>query len=609
MKPRYIILLSFLLLSLHCSADVVWFNGSSPVSYTLMSHKTPVVELALQMFSEDMHQVTGHKAVHSSDGTIQVYELDKMKDKEFRKLTRRKLPIDKIIAKRDAYYVGVESGKIVVMGSNDYGTAYGILELSRLAGVSPWVWWGDAVPKRRRYLGMKENYYTVQWPSVSHRGFHVTGPEVSKKETLMLLLRLRGNTLEESEVEGSRTLVLPEKWLPSTQPGYVFHELRGSYAQGAVNTCVARVYSPRVVPYQLQLFMDMAWNMDYVSADKVQEHYRQWLSQIFGDELAVRLLPIMTQYYFLTGVRKPEQMDVEFAADAFGNEQERYINNWKRLSESLDKVSPLIPESLKDAFFSHIQYPVQAGALMAEKQLQALEARHIGRPQSFHHDEEALYSAVRSWKAYEALNRLNDYYNTQLADGRWHNILPLSDKLIGGAPELPDKLTKKELKDFAKPEPIYFNFDTENTITRNAIHYRKASVGCQAVEMLGHSMKAVALPQGGELQYSFYSELKGEAVIRVAAIPTQVPSDARFSVCIDNNTPQIFSAKSQEGSEAWKTDSERGQAVREVRVELTRNSHSIVVKALDPGVAIDQIMVDYDPERVYYMFPVNPEDL
>ena len=38
-------------------------------------------------------------------------------------------------------------GRLHVKGSDPRGTAYGILELSRLIGISPWVWWADVPPE------------------------------------------------------------------------------------------------------------------------------------------------------------------------------------------------------------------------------------------------------------------------------------------------------------------------------------------------------------------------------------------------------------------------------------------------------------------------------
>lgn len=590
--------------------DIVWYNGSGNVGYIYYGKRSATVEMALNMFADDMRMVTGRKAEQRVGATIEVFELDKMKDKDFRRLQRRSVPIDKIITKADAFAICTDGGKIVVIGSNANGVAYGILELSRLAGVSPWVWWGDVKPERKHYLAMKDDFLTIQWPSVARRGFLFDEKHINNKHAHELLLRLRGNTMgkEPHTQDGCATFKVDEEWIPATQPGLVYAEMSNAYRMGATQEWLIEAMNPKVAAYPITLFMDMAWNMAYVNATNVQDHYREWLCQQFGDIAGTKLLPIMTEYYHLAGIRKPEEMTVEFVADAFGNELERYIANYADLAAAVDKVTPFVAENLRDAYFEAIEYPIKAAALMAEKQLQAQEARHIGRPQSFAHDEEALYSAVRSWKAYEKLNQLTQQY-AQTANGKWADMMEFtSNALITGAPKFPGKLSKDAISRFGTPEPVHFNFDIGNTVTRNASQYRKGSDGTEKIDLLGHSLQAVRIPPAGLLSYSFYSELQGDAVVRIAAIPTQGygGQDASFSVRIDDGEPQIFTAKSPVGSAQWKTERQRGQAVREIAVKLSRNSHNIEIRALDSPVIIDQIMVDYDPVRAFYMFPISP---
>ena len=64
-------------------ADVVWFDGQHAVTYQVVGHTDPVVQMALQMFCEDMRQVTGHKAIASRHATIRI-EQGKGSDDGFR---------------------------------------------------------------------------------------------------------------------------------------------------------------------------------------------------------------------------------------------------------------------------------------------------------------------------------------------------------------------------------------------------------------------------------------------------------------------------------------------------------------------------------------------
>ena len=57
---------------------------------------------------------------------------------------------------------------LVITGSDRRGTAFGIFHLSRAMGVSPFVWWADVVPAKRRQLFVSGLYISIP-PSVQYR--------------------------------------------------------------------------------------------------------------------------------------------------------------------------------------------------------------------------------------------------------------------------------------------------------------------------------------------------------------------------------------------------------------------------------------------------------
>ena len=197
---KLLMLLSFMTMAfLHSKAadTVVWFNGSEPVSYQVEGKVSPVVEIALQMFDSDMQQVTGFKPVKSKKGIIRIIQ-GRGNDDGF------KLSVNK-------------KGQIVVEGHNARGAAYGLLELSRMAGVSPWVWWGDVVPEKKSRLELPSDFFMEHTPSVAYRGIFINdedwslrnwawkhyennggfgrmGPK-TYKAIFQLMLRLRANTI------------------------------------------------------------------------------------------------------------------------------------------------------------------------------------------------------------------------------------------------------------------------------------------------------------------------------------------------------------------------------------------------------------------------------
>ena len=59
--------------------------------------------------------------------------------------------------------------------------AYGLLELSRMAGVSPWIWWGDIVPERKERLFIDSDFSMAQAPSVAYRGIFINDEDWSTR--------------------------------------------------------------------------------------------------------------------------------------------------------------------------------------------------------------------------------------------------------------------------------------------------------------------------------------------------------------------------------------------------------------------------------------------
>ncbi|KDN54376.1 glycosyl hydrolase 115 family protein [Flavobacterium seoulense] len=100
---------------------------------------------------------------------------------------------------------------LVIAGSDKRGTIYGIYELSRQLGVSPWYWWADVPAKKRAVAYVLPGRYASGEPKVKYRGIFINdeapcfsgwakekfGGANSKVYSHMfeLLLRLRANYL------------------------------------------------------------------------------------------------------------------------------------------------------------------------------------------------------------------------------------------------------------------------------------------------------------------------------------------------------------------------------------------------------------------------------
>ena len=118
-------------------------------------------------------------------------------------------------------------------------------------------------------------------------------------------------------------------------------------------------------------------------------------------------------------------------------------------------------------------------------------------------------------------------------------------------------------------------------------------------------MNAVAIPKGGELTFRFKVEQEGEAILYTAMIPTQPndKGDLRYTVQIDDQSPVTISLKEPYRSEFWKLSVLRGQALKQTPVTLQKGPHTLTIKALDDHIIADQWMIDFKPDRQFYMIP------
>ncbi len=184
-----------------------------------------VVEIAVNHLAEDIKNVTGVTPVVYTDsgkagnsvvivGTIGRSELIDRLIKE------GKINSAGVAGQWETYALQVVDNPmenidsaLVIFGNDRRGTAYGVFELSKQIGVSPWYWWADVPVPKKKNLIIKEGYYCDGPPSVKYRGIFINdedwglkpwasetfdpelgdiGPRTYKK-VFELLLRLKAN--------------------------------------------------------------------------------------------------------------------------------------------------------------------------------------------------------------------------------------------------------------------------------------------------------------------------------------------------------------------------------------------------------------------------------
>ena len=688
--------------------------------------------------------------------------------------------VSALTGKKQAFLLQVlPDGKLLVAGSDSHGTAYGIMELSCLIGVSPWEWWADVTPEKKTSFVLSAEYQTLQSPSVEYRGIFINdedwglmpwssqtyepsdikghiGPKTNAR-IFELLLRLRANTywpamhectlpffltegnrkvaeeygifigsshcepmvcsaagewrrrgqgdydyvnnsasvykfwedrvkevaqqgniytlgmrgVHDGQMQGAKTVAeqkavlervlkdqrgllqkyvnkdvtaIPQAFIPYKEVldiynaglqvpddvtliwcddnyGYIRHfptaeerarkggngiyyhvsywgrphdylwlgtfspyllhqQMKLAYDRGIQKMWVLNVGDIKPAEYQIELFLDMAWNIDEVNEIGVTAHLKSWLGREFGSNCAEELLPAMEAHYQLSYIRKPEFMgntreeerDPKYKVikDLPWSEQtiSERLRSYTVLSDVVERMESNIPADRQDAYFQLVKYPVQAAAQMNRKILTAQLARH----------------SKADWKqsdaAFDSIASLTQQYNS-LQNGKWNRMMDFQPR------KLP---VFKRVEHTTATEPM---------VTDRKIFCKWNAMECTygkpvPYEGLGYERKAAGIRKGSSLTFAFDDYGKDSVEVEIRLLPSH-PLDEkqlRFAISVDEAVPQTVSYETKGRSEEWKENVVHNQAIRKVTLPINKQaSHKLVITALDEGVVLDQVIL------------------
>ena len=642
--------------------DFPLISQGKTTSFYLNKSENAVVHTAVNLFLSDMETVSDSKPITENsleNASIIVATVGKSKDTD-EWLKQQNVSVEELNNQWETFKIQVVQREkhpcLVVLGSDDRGTAYGVLELSRIIGVSPWCWWADATPDKKKTLTLPEGYTNMQQPSVQYRGIFLNdedwgllpwssknfeqtsvkgqiGPKTYAK-IFELLLRLRANTIwpamhectvpfyfvegtkemadkygivmatshceplmrnsagewdankygeynyltnkkaitsywtdrlkkvgrsqniytigmrgvHDGQMQGVNTLdehtaaltnvfkdqrellsryvnpdvtqvpqvFVPYKevlnvynnglkvpddvtlmwcddnygyitrlsneqerkrkggagvyyhisywgrphdylWLCSTQPSLIYTEMKRAWDYGARKLWILNVGDIKPAEYDIEFFMDLAWNVNHVQPNTISQHLDNWLTREFGSDAGKELTPLMNKYYQLANIRKPEFMgwsrveepsvkgnktpviDSEFNPFAFGDELQRRADEYTDLADKVKAFANRIPAERRDAYFELVQYPVCGAAAMNQKHLYAQKARLFARYNLLAANEYSFLSK----NAYNEIAGLTQTYNHDIQNAKWNGMMDMKPRQLPvyQAPALPEKVT------------------------------------------------------------------------------------------------------------------------------------------------------------------------
>lgn len=150
-----------------------------PCSIMMDSNEDKGVKMAIDNLQKDIFNVCGTKPEIIADtskkrciliGTYNTPLIQQL-------INTQKLQKEELNHKNEKYilqvitapYEGIDEA-LVIAGSDKRGAIYGIYELSKQIGVSPWYWWADVPIIKKENIYIKPGIYTDGEPKVEYRG-------------------------------------------------------------------------------------------------------------------------------------------------------------------------------------------------------------------------------------------------------------------------------------------------------------------------------------------------------------------------------------------------------------------------------------------------------
>lgn len=242
-------------------------------------------------------------------------------------------------------------------------------------------------------------------------------------------------------------------WLNSTNPVLMWEEMTKAYEFGSQNIWILNCGDIKPHEYNIELFLDMAWNIDGFKKDNaVKAHHMDWSAREFGNHNAEAITNLMFNYNRLAFQRRPEFMawssvepvtkpgSTELIQYHYGDEVGKRIEAHQDLISSVNTIQKNIPIYRKDAFYELIQYPITGASNLNLKWLYAYKNEFV----ALQGRESASDFATKSFDAFKAIQKETNYFNNTLQNGKWKHIMTMSPRHLPVFSEPTSTLPLKE---------------------------------------------------------------------------------------------------------------------------------------------------------------------
>lgn len=423
-------------------------------------------------------------------------------------------------------------------------------------------------------------------------------------------------------------------WVDTLHPALLWSELSKAYEQGVRQLWVVNVGDLKNCERSMELFLSLAWAPQVSDPQTPRRLLDSLCQRDFGQELGTRISALLWEHYHLAFARRPEQLQWHLPLTPYqpctlseAGMIER-LDAYARLEQGVRELEAGLAAGQADAFFELVSYPLLATAAANERYF-SLELARVRKARG----DAVGDLPERSEQAEQRIQLLTTHYNEGVAGGKWRHVVcpnglsPRTWARFQPTPALPPLSSDAQQAVTPRPTPTagtplarppgarsgdYVEHD--GLICLEVAHPTGSGAGRDGaswvkVPGLGRSGHAATvlpttavLTEGASpwLAWRFYVSSAGLPKLRLRLLPTYpiVPGQGlRLAYSLDGGTPvtlaltQGFDTKSS----AWKERvlSNAAELVAPLSAAPGPGWHEIRIHAMDTGVVLDQLVLDF----------------
>ena len=217
------------------------------------------------------------------------------------------------------------------------------------------------------------------------------------------------------------------EWVNSTPLPKVWEQLTMAYEYGIRDLWIVNVGDIRPQELPLSYYMALAYDYEGMGIRHPNEtdiFVKKWVEQQFGglvedEDVKKDIVSILKAYTRMHGNRRPEVTYPDTYHITHYDENEKMTALCHQIKTLADAVDEKLPQEAKASYFGLVYYPAVAGANVQLMNLYSARNQFYAK----NHVAAAADYAKKVAQCKEYDKKLTEYYNEEMADGKWKGMM------------------------------------------------------------------------------------------------------------------------------------------------------------------------------------------